>query len=147
MAHLLKTWETVGSGTVGRAVVSDTRDPRVKSSHRHILSTIFIKLYWKDENKQKRGWELPIFRSNKWLGMFGLVVKEGDTGLWLLKVVSSSPKQIIVYIFGVTFDQTNMMMWVDNIGNIEKVFLVLRILLRTSALCFYVCITTVSAII
>ena len=52
--------------SVGRAVASDTRGPRFESSYRQkkiyilniwLLSTV----YWKDENKEKRGRERPIF--------------------------------------------------------------------------------------
>ena len=59
-----------GCGSVGRAVASDTRGPRFESSHRQkfnyllnicLLSTV----YWKDENKEKRGREWPILKKKK----------------------------------------------------------------------------------
>ena len=43
-----------GCGSVGRAVDSDTRDPRIESSHRQTFVL-------KNENKEKRGREWPIF--------------------------------------------------------------------------------------
>ena len=44
-----------GCGSVGRAVASDTRGPRFKSSHWHILYGTFVycQPYWKDEIKKK----------------------------------------------------------------------------------------------
>ena len=54
-------------GSVGRAVASESRGPRFESSHRQkfnyllnicLLSTV----YWKDENKKKRGREWPILK-------------------------------------------------------------------------------------
>ena len=59
-----------GSGSVGRAVTSNTRCPRFKSSHRQkfiyalnicLLSTV----YWKDENKEKEAGNGP-FLKKKW---------------------------------------------------------------------------------
>ena len=59
-----------GCGSVGRAVASNTTGPRFESSHWQkfiyllnicLLSTV----YWKDENKEKRGWEWPIFKKNQ----------------------------------------------------------------------------------
>ena len=47
-----------GCGSVGRAVTSDTRGPRFKSSHKQkskfILNICLLSIvYWKDENKEK----------------------------------------------------------------------------------------------
>ena len=55
-----------GCGSVGKAVASDTRGPRFESSHRqkfiYILNICLLSTaYWKDENKEKRGREWPIF--------------------------------------------------------------------------------------
>ena len=52
-----------GCGSVGRAVASYTRGLRFKSSHRQKIiywTFIYCQLYWKDENKEKRGREWPI---------------------------------------------------------------------------------------
>ena len=49
-----------GCDAVGRAVASDTRGPRFESSHRQIY--MYYQLYWKDENKEKRGRERPNFK-------------------------------------------------------------------------------------
>ena len=48
---------------VGRAVASDTRDPRFESSHRkfYLLSTVLSKLHRKDENKEKEAGNGPFF--------------------------------------------------------------------------------------
>ena len=50
-------------GSVGRAVASDTRSPRFESSHRQNLLNICLlsTVFWKDENKEKRGREWPMF--------------------------------------------------------------------------------------
>ena len=59
-----------GCGSVGGEVASNTKGPRFESSHWQkfiyllnicLLSTV----YWKDENKEKRGWEWPIFKKNQ----------------------------------------------------------------------------------
>ena len=64
-----------GCGSVGRAVASDTRCPRFKSSHLQkfifllnicLLSTVF----WKDENKEKEAGYGPFFNSVTRLGHF-----------------------------------------------------------------------------
>ena len=44
-----------GCGTVGRAIDSDTRDPRLKSSHRQLVSTTNC-----NENKEKLTGNGPI---------------------------------------------------------------------------------------
>ena len=54
-----------GCGSVGRAVASHTRCLRFESSHRqkifYILNICLLStVYWKDENKEKRGRERPI---------------------------------------------------------------------------------------
>ena len=51
-----------GCGSLGRVVASDTRVPQFKSRHRQkfILNIVYCQLYWKDENKEKRGLELLI---------------------------------------------------------------------------------------
>ena len=58
-----------GYGSVGRAVASDTRGPQFESSHWqkfiYILNICLLStVYWKDENKEKRGREWPIFLKN-----------------------------------------------------------------------------------
>ena len=53
-----------GCGSVGRAVASNTRGPRFESRHGQILKSIYLLstvLFWKDENKGKRGREWSIF--------------------------------------------------------------------------------------
>ena len=43
-------------GKVGRVFPIDTRDPQFESSHRQLyLLSIVLKLFRKDENKEKRG--------------------------------------------------------------------------------------------
>ena len=51
----INTGSTRGSGcdSVGRAVASDSRGPRFKSSH--------PVMYWKDENKEKKARNCPFF--------------------------------------------------------------------------------------
>ena len=53
-----------GCGAVGRAVASGTRGPGFKSSHPQLLLNIYLLLIVcrKDENKEKRGREWPIFK-------------------------------------------------------------------------------------
>ena len=46
-----------GGGSVGRAVASDTRDPRFESQHRQTLST---NCTLKDENKEKQAGNGPF---------------------------------------------------------------------------------------
>ena len=51
-----------GCGSLGRAVASDTRGPRIKSSHwRKNYSFNHYQLDWKDKNKEKRDREWHIF--------------------------------------------------------------------------------------
>ena len=57
----------MGSGcdSVGRAVASDTKGLQLESSHRqkfiYLLNICLLSaVYWKDENKEKRGQERPI---------------------------------------------------------------------------------------
>ena len=51
-----------GCGSVARVVASDSRGPWFESSHRQkIILNIYCQLYWKDENKEKRGREWLIF--------------------------------------------------------------------------------------
>ena len=46
--------ESSGCGSDGRAVASNSRGPRFKSSHRqNLYKTFYCQLYWKDENKEK----------------------------------------------------------------------------------------------
>ena len=45
-----------GSGSVGRVVASDTRDPRFKSQHRQ------LEIKKERRKKRNRGWERPIFK-------------------------------------------------------------------------------------
>ena len=33
---------------------------RIQPSQKIILKIVYFQLYWKDENKEKRGWEWPI---------------------------------------------------------------------------------------
>ena len=43
-----------GSGSVGRAVASYSRGPRLESSHRQkFILNIYCQLYWKYENREK----------------------------------------------------------------------------------------------
>ena len=54
-------WDS-GCGSVDRAVAFNSRDPRFESSHRqNFILNINCQLYWKDENKEKRGRDWPIF--------------------------------------------------------------------------------------
>ena len=58
-----------GCGSVGRVVASKTRGPRFDSSHRQKFIYIFkicllSTVCWKDENKEKRGREWPVFLKN-----------------------------------------------------------------------------------
>ena len=48
----MKYWAV--SGSVGRAVASDSRGPRFKSSHRQNLDSVNCIEIWKDENKRKK---------------------------------------------------------------------------------------------
>ena len=51
-----------GCGSVGKAVVSDTRGPRFESSHRRTFYwTLLIQLCRKDENKEKEAGNAPFF--------------------------------------------------------------------------------------
>ena len=54
-----------GCGSVGWAVASNTLGPRFdsKSSAKFILSNAYCQLYWKDENKEKRGRECDNLKS------------------------------------------------------------------------------------
>ena len=56
----------MGSGccSVGRAVASDTRDPRFESSRWQNLYWIFVycELYWNDENKEKEAGNCPFLQ-------------------------------------------------------------------------------------
>ena len=56
-----------GCGAVGRAVASKTRGPGFKYSHRQLLLNIYLLLTVcrKEENKEKRGRDLPIFKKEK----------------------------------------------------------------------------------
>ena len=56
-----------GCGAVGRAVASKTRGPGFKNSHRQLLLNIYllITVCRKEENKEKRGRDLPIFKKEK----------------------------------------------------------------------------------
>ena len=50
-----------GCGSVGRAVASNSRGPRSKSSHRQIfIWNIYCQLYWKDKNKEKEAGNGPF---------------------------------------------------------------------------------------
>ena len=51
-----------GCGSVGRAVASNSRGPWFEFSHQQtfILNIVFCQLYWKYENKIKRGREGPF---------------------------------------------------------------------------------------
>ena len=51
-----------GCGSVGRVIVSNTRDPHFESRYRQIyfISNV-TNLFWKDEDKEKRGGEWPFF--------------------------------------------------------------------------------------
>ena len=43
-----------GCGSVGRAVVSNSRGPQLESNHQQkFIPNIYCQLYWKDENKEK----------------------------------------------------------------------------------------------
>ena len=72
LGYLAKNVRYLGSGcgSVGRVDATNTRGPRFESSHRQkfiyllnicLLSTV----YWKEENKEKRGLEWPIFKKCK----------------------------------------------------------------------------------
>ena len=59
-----------GCGSVGRAVASNNRGPRFKSSHWqkfiYILNICLLStVYWKDENKEKEAGNGPFFFKNK----------------------------------------------------------------------------------
>ena len=56
-----------GCGAVGRAVASKTRGPGFKYNHRQLLLNIYLLLTVcrKEENKEKRGRDLPIFKKEK----------------------------------------------------------------------------------
>ena len=71
---LILTYLLLGSGcgSVGRVVASDTRGPWFESSQRQkfifILNICLLAtVYWKDENKDKRGREWPIFLKKTYL--------------------------------------------------------------------------------
>ena len=61
-----------GCGSVGRAVASDTRDPRFESNHRqknYILNICLLStVYWKDENKEKEAGNGPFFKNGAKIG-------------------------------------------------------------------------------
>ena len=98
-----------GCGSVGRVVASDTKGPRFKSSHRQqfiytlnicLLSTV----YWKDENKEKRGRVWPIFFKKK----FGFIrigknwdFEEYDFKTWQRSANGSFPQCRNIHIFHV----------------------------------------------
>ena len=51
-----------GGGSVGRAVASNSRCLRFKSSHRQkIILNIYSQLYWKDKNEEKEAGNGPLF--------------------------------------------------------------------------------------
>ena len=54
-----------GCGSVGRAVASNTRDPRFESRHRQ--SFIYQLYIRKDENKEKEAGNGPSFKKTKYL--------------------------------------------------------------------------------
>ena len=58
-----------GCGAVGRAVASNTRGPGFESSHWQLLLNIYLLLTVcrKDENKEKRGREWPIFKKTSYI--------------------------------------------------------------------------------
>ena len=59
--HKALTWLGSGCGSIGKAVASDTRGMRFETSHCQNLywTLVFCQMYWKDENKEKRGREWP----------------------------------------------------------------------------------------
>ena len=52
-----------GGGSVGKAVASENQRSAVRlpTSPKFLLNNDYCQLYWKDENKEKRGREWPIF--------------------------------------------------------------------------------------
>ena len=56
-----------GCGSVGRAVASDTRDPRFKPRHRKsfIYQIIYQLYHRKDENKEKEAGNGPPFKKQQ----------------------------------------------------------------------------------
>ena len=64
-----------GCGAVGRVVVSNTRGPRFKSSHRQLLLNIYLLLTVcrKDENKEKEARNGP-FLEKKHYSVFKMVL-------------------------------------------------------------------------
>ena len=61
-------------GSVGKAVASDTRGLRFESHHcQSFIEHFNYQVYWKDENKEKRGREWPI---KKKISLFGRELTE-----------------------------------------------------------------------
>ena len=66
-----------GCGSVGRVAASNSRGPRFESSHRQKImhwTFIYCQLYWKDENKGKRGLEWPIQKIIAFAAFLALIV-------------------------------------------------------------------------
>ena len=64
---MIKTLEDrgSGSGSVDRAVVSNSRGLQFKSSHwQKFILNIYCQLYWKDENKEKYAGNGQFFKKN-----------------------------------------------------------------------------------
>ena len=56
-----------GCGLVGWAIASDSRGPRLESSHRpKIILDIYCELYWKDENKEKEAGKAHLKKTFSW---------------------------------------------------------------------------------
>ena len=67
MMNYVKSVPGSGCDSIGKAVASDTRDPRFKSSHQQILFTINCIWWmdWKDENKEKEAGSGPFKKVKK----------------------------------------------------------------------------------
>ena len=62
---LTNNFQSVVVIPVGRAVASNSRGPRFKSSHwQNLYWTFYCQLYWKDENKEKEAGKGPFFKKS-----------------------------------------------------------------------------------
>ena len=54
---------SIGYGSVGRAVASNSRGQQFESSHRkNVYTNIYCQLFWKDKNKEKEAWNGPFLK-------------------------------------------------------------------------------------
>ena len=62
--HFLINWAMVW--LIGKTIASGYQrsEVRIESSAKFILSNVYYQLYWKDENKEKRGRERPIYKKD-----------------------------------------------------------------------------------